>query len=334
MPDNEPGRLAAVHSYEILDTEPELDFDALTRIASHTFDTPIALVAMMDSDRLWFKSKLGLDLPQLDRQVAFCAHAIMQPDEPLVVPDLLADPRFSNNVLVTHAPHLRFYAGAPIVDRAGNALGTLAVIDAQPRPFSGLQRGILMDLSALAMATLQGRRRALDLARLAMTDHLTGIGNRVRFEKAMLTELQHAMRTGNPFTVLCMDLDGFKNVNDNFGHAAGDEVLCELARRLTCEVRMEDVLARLGGDEFAVVMRHSNPEAAAALAQRMITAVQLPMMLASGDTVRVGISVGMASYTEDITSASALLAQADQALYRAKKQNGLRWNLFSKTSGH
>ncbi len=140
MPTNEPERLRIVRSYEILDTEPELEFDALTRVAAHTFQAPIAVVAMMDSDRLWFKSKLGLDIPQLDRKVAFCAHAIVRPREPLVIPDLQSDTRFVANPLVAQAPHLRFYAGAPIVDASGHALGTIAVIDAQARPFSKAQR--------------------------------------------------------------------------------------------------------------------------------------------------------------------------------------------------
>ncbi len=328
VPENEAQRLEALRAYDVLDSEPELEFDALTRVAAHALGTPIAVVAMMDSDRLWFKSKLGLDVPQLDRQIAFCAHAIMTPREPLVVPDLLADPRFAGNPLVAGAPHIRFYAGAPIVDPAGHALGTIAVIDAQPREFSDAQRDALTDLSTMVMTALQGRRRALDLERLALTDHLTGISNRAQFDKAIAAELRHAMRTGEAFTVLCMDLDGFKDVNDGFGHAAGDEVLCEVAKRLGQQVRLGDVLARMGGDEFAVVMRHGGEDDATVLAQRIAKAVQAPITLSTGDTVGVGVSVGMASYTDAVPSVQALLAQADQALYQAKRYNERRWNMF------
>jgi diguanylate cyclase (GGDEF)-like protein len=321
FPDNEPLRLQAVRSYEILDTDPELEFDALTRIASHMFGTPIAVVAMMDADRLWFKSKLGLDIPQLDRKIAFCAHAIVRPREAMVIPDLLSDRRFAENPLVANAPHLRFYAGAPIVDPTGLALGTIAVIDTQPRSFADAQRDALMDLSTLVVTALQARRRAIDLQRLAMTDYLTGVGNRVQFEKALAAEVNHSKRAGTPFSVLCMDLDGFKSVNDTLGHPAGDEVLCEVCRRLSALVRQGDVLARLGGDEFAIVMRSADRASATALGERIVDRLRWPVALSTGQTVTIGVSVGLATHTEGVPSAAALLAQADRALYAAKRES-------------
>ena len=324
FPENELQRLQAVRSYEILDTQPELEFDALTRVAAHTFSTPIAVVAIMDADRLWFKSKLGLDIPQLDREIAFCAHAIMRPQESMVIPDLSSDQRFSENPLVANAPHLRFYAGAPILDPAGLALGTIAVLDAQPRSFSDAQCDALTDLSTLVVTALQARRRAMDLQRLALTDYLTGIGNRVQFDKALVAELNHSTRSGTPLTILCMDLDGFKSVNDTFGHLAGDEVLCEVTRRLSALVRQGDVLARLGGDEFAVVMRDGDHVSAAALAQRIIENVRRPIALSAGQTVEIGVSVGTATHAESVSSASALLARADKALYEAKRHSSER----------
>lgn len=324
LPANEAQRLAAVRSYEILDTPPEVDFDALTRIAAHVFDAPAAVVGLMDADRLWFKSRLGLDAPQLDRQIAFCAFAVMRPDEPLVVEDLRDDPRFQHNPLVTQAPHLRFYAGAPLVDPDGHALGTIAVVDSQPRAFGETQRAVLRDLSTLVMTALESRRRALLLGRLAMTDHLTGLANRAQFDRTLESEMAHAQRTGEPLTVMFMDLDEFKDINDHFGHAAGDEVLREVARRLGEQVRAEDVLARFGGDEFGVIMRHAMPEPAHALAARIAEAVATPITLSGGNTVDMSISVGIATCTDDTHSAAALLAHADRALYRAKRKNGRR----------
>src|SRR5450432_436414 len=196
IPDNEANRLRAVHSFQILDSEPELEFDALTRVASHAFATPIAVVAMMDSERLWFKSRLGLDAPELDRKIAFCAHTIMRPSELLVAEDLRADIRFADNPLVASPPNIRFYAGAAIVDHDDHALGTIAVIDTQPRRFRESQRQTLMDFSALAMTALQSRRRAVALSRLAMTDHLTGIANRARFAAEISAEVQSSKQSG------------------------------------------------------------------------------------------------------------------------------------------
>jgi diguanylate cyclase (GGDEF)-like protein len=249
-----------------------------------------------------------MDETEWARDLSLCAHTLVQAgDEPLVSEDLSADSRFDRHPCVVDGPRLRFYAGAPIVDEAGHALGTIAVADTQPRLLTEAQRAALKDLSILAMTTLEARRRARLLSRQATTDHLTGISNRAPFDLALDVEMRHAMRTGEPFTVLCMDLDGFKEINDGFGHAAGDEVLREVSQRLIQQVRLGDVLARLGGDEFGVVMRHGAQDSAEVLAKRIVSAVSKPITLSSNDTVGVGVSVGIAAYTDAVESVRALL---------------------------
>jgi diguanylate cyclase (GGDEF)-like protein len=320
IPANEMQRLKAVLSYDVLDTPPEVDFDALTRVASHSLNTPAAVVGLLDADRLWFKSRLGLEVPQLDRDIAFCAYAVMRPGEVLIVEDLTQDSRFKDNPLVTNAPHLRFYAGAPLVDRSGMALGTIAVVDTQPHKLLAQQGDVLKDLSILAMTALENRKRALLLGRLAMTDHLTGLGNRAQFDRALGSEMAHVKRTGEPFSLLCMDLDGFKAINDQYGHVAGDEVLWEIARRLKEQARAEDIVSRMGGDEFSLIMRSAGQDAARMLAQRIAEAVREPILLSTGDQVGVGISVGMVDCTDATDSEATLLAKADAALYQVKRQ--------------
>ncbi|MBC7702063.1 sensor domain-containing diguanylate cyclase, partial [Aquabacterium sp.] len=319
-------RLAAVRAHEILDTAPEAEFDALARLAAQLAGVPLAWVAFIGEDRLWCKSSLGLDGSEwhqgLSLEDAGGLHGAV------ACQDLKCDLRFEAHAWVAGEPGLRFYAGAPIVDAGGHALGTIAVADIQPRTFTDGQMSALQDLATLAMAVLDGRQRARQLSHLAKTDHLTGIANRAQFDLALDVEIRHSMRAGEPFAVLCMDLDGFKEIVGGFGHAAGDAVLCEVSRRLNQQVRLGDVLARLGSDEFGVVMRHGAKDSAEVLAKRIVRSVCQPITLPTGDAVGVGISVGIAAYSDEVESVRSLLAQADQALYEAKKQNERRWKMF------
>lgn len=316
---NEADRLQAVRAYEILDSQPEVDFDTLTRLATNALNMPAAVIGLMDADRLWFKSELGLGVPQLDRQIAFCAYAVMNPQELLIIEDLQLDPRFKNNPLVTQPPYLRFYAGAALVDPKGYALGTIAVVDKNPRTFSETQGLMLKDLSKLVITALESRYRALLLENLAMTDHLTGLANRARFERTVSSEIAHFRITGKPFTVFYMDLDNFKIVNDTYGHSAGDEVLVEVARLISQQVRTEDLSARLGGDEFGIFMRDGNKGLAESLAKRIVESVTKPITLSTGHQVSIGISIGVAKYSDATQSIDSLMALADQALYTDKR---------------
>ncbi|MEJ2392254.1 MAG: sensor domain-containing diguanylate cyclase [Gammaproteobacteria bacterium] len=322
IPENETDRLRTLQSYDILDSPPEVDFDALVRLAAYTFDVPMATVGLLDSDRVWFKSRLGLDVPQLDRDVAFCAFTAMQAGSLLVVEDLLQDPRFSQNDLVVRSPNLRFYAGAPLLDPKGYILGTIAIVDTRPRTLDEKQRGILYDLSLLVMTALENRRRSLLLTEMVLTDYLTGITNRAQFDRALQSEMAHARRTGEPFSILCMDLDEFKDINDQYGHPVGDEVLCEVARRLKNLLRTEDTLSRIGGDEFGMVLREGASTTAQAMKQRIQEAMTAPIKLKNGKQINVGLSIGMATYSSDIDSPYTLLAQSDSDLYQVKHRSG------------
>jgi phosphoribosyl 1,2-cyclic phosphodiesterase/DNA-binding response OmpR family regulator len=148
LPENETARLAALEELEILDTTPEERFDRIVRIASEAFEVPIVLVSLVDRDRQWFKSCIGLNVKETPRDMAFCAHAILK-DEVLIVPDAFLDPRFADNPLVTGEPHVRFYAGCPLKLPDGNFMGTLCLIDTQPRQLDDRKINLLRDLGKL-----------------------------------------------------------------------------------------------------------------------------------------------------------------------------------------
>jgi GAF domain-containing protein len=163
IPRDESLRLADLRSFDILDTVAEEAYDAITYLAAQLCDVPIALISIVDEERQWFKSRVGLDATETHRDLAFCAHAIHRPSSLLVVPDASSDPRFDSNPLVTGDPSIRFYAGAPLVSPAGYALGTLCVIDREPRELTPEQEKALEALSVQVMALLELRRTVRDL---------------------------------------------------------------------------------------------------------------------------------------------------------------------------
>ena len=165
LPENEVDRLAALRGLNILDTPPELAYDELSALAAYICQTPIALISLVDENRQWFKSRVGWTAAESSREVAFCAHAILQPDL-LVVPDASADERFANNPLVTTPPRIRFYAGAPLVTSEGHALGTLCVIDHQPRELTADQAQALRSLSHQVVAQLRLRSQLAEQVRI------------------------------------------------------------------------------------------------------------------------------------------------------------------------
>jgi GAF domain-containing protein len=156
IPDDDDKRLRVLRELLILDTPPEQRFDRIVEFAASEFDVPIALISLIDRERQWFKARVGLDVCETARDISFCGHAITQ-DRLFEVLDAMRDPRFADNPLVTGAPHIRFYVGAPLSMPGGARLGTLCLIDTRPRDFDDMDRAILATLRDLAVAELLGQ---------------------------------------------------------------------------------------------------------------------------------------------------------------------------------
>jgi len=180
-PSQEAARVAALDRYAILDTEPEQGLDDHVVLASYVCKTPIAMLSLVDDHRQWFKSRVGVQVRETPKDTSFCAHAIQQEDL-FVVPDTLKDPRFKENPMVLGEPHIRFYTGAPLINEEGFALGTLCVIDRQPRELDSEQKEALWALSRLALAQMELRQN-LQLLKQALSD-------RTREEHAREQELK------------------------------------------------------------------------------------------------------------------------------------------------
>ncbi len=300
-------RLEELQSLQILDTASEERYDRITRLAQRLFEVPISLVTLVDRDRQWFKSVQGLELRETPREQAFCAHAI-QGDDPMQVPDALSDPRFASNPLVTGDPNIRFYAGVPIAAPSGAKLGTLCVIDRQPRELQPEDLASLKDLVRLVEDEIASQN-------LVTSDELTGLLNRRGFMLLGEQIVAMARRADQPVAVAYVDLDNMKQINDHFGHAAGDQALRLCADIFRSTFRSADVIARLGGDEFAVLFPRVESGVDAALAR-----LAEKVTSSSQDGIPLSLSVGIAvAEVGAATSLDDLLDEADQRMYQQKQ---------------
>lgn len=463
IPFDEVERLSAVRALGILDSARQREFDALAELAVRLLDVPICLISIMDADRQWFKSALGMDVDETPRAIAFCNHTICR-RELFEVQDAPADPRFADNPLVTGNPFAKAYAGVPLVIDSGRIVGSLCVLDTNARSFSAEEKRILDMLGGLAsqmvarfedaeklrlinrelelhqhhsnrqarelalhksmldcasslarigawerdlttndykwsegmyalhevdrpfeptpdsiyefydpperarleavvaeavrndqpycfegeMITAKGNRRHIrimanvefvdgvavrrygmkqditeekeamrEITRLAERDGLTNLHNRSFLQKTLKNAGKHA---GGGLTLLLMDLDGFKDINDTHGHAAGDQCLTEIADRLRKVASQDMVVTRAGGDEFAIVIHgRFDPEATARLASRINEVVLFPLDW-NGHGFELSTSIGIAwREPGEEVEANELLLEADLALYAAKQ---------------
>ena len=336
----ETERQATLDRYAILDTPREQAFDDIVRLAATLCDVPAAAIAFIDHERLWFKARIGVDQPQLDRAGSLCGHAIDAPNEMLVVPDLAAHPDYNRRRRL-RGKRPRFYAGVPLLSPEGHALGVVSVGDIVPRTLTPqqleglrllarqvqhllelrrylMEQGRLLSEHQAVARSAEHARDALqrshdDLAYAATHDALTGLLNRAGLERMRDHPRTHEAIEATPYVLALLDIDHFKQINDRHGHLFGDRALCAVADAISRAIRATDIAARYGGEEFLVVLPDTRLDGGADIAERIrrqVAALQLP--------VQVSVSIGIADGEPGGDSPEAVFERADQALYRAK----------------
>ncbi len=307
---DEPGRLAALKRAEILDTAPEEPFDRITGLVRTVLNVPLATVSLIDENRQWLKSCVGLDITSTPRDVAFC-HYTIQGREPMYIPDAKLDPRFADNPLVTGAPYIGSYLGIPLSSPDGYNVGSLCAIDFKPRTFDAAQIQVLKSFAALVTDEME-------LRRIAAIDHLTGALTRRGFCLEAAKAISRFERHRRSSALLMFDIDHFKKVNDTHGHPAGDEVLRSVGKEMSRLLRTSDVLGRLGGEEFGILLADAEPEDAYRSAERFRIALEA-LTIKHKPPIKVTASFGIGMVEAGGGSPEEWMARTDQALYTAKR---------------
>ena len=306
----DPERLEALDVLDVLDSPSEQEFDRTSKLIKLIFGVDIGIVSLIDAHRQWYKSVVGMDTSEADLQGSFCRHTLVS-GQPVVVPDTTKDARFSSSIHVTSGPRIRFYAGMPLKTRDGHVVGTICAIHSHAREFG--ERDIAI-LGHLAESVMNG----LELRQMASTDVLTGVMSRRAFKDEGAKHLSLAKRHKTPTSCIVLDLDHFKNINDGYGHAAGDQVLSGVARAAKGLLRNSDLLGRLGGEEFAILLPQTEGPMAVEVAEKLrqyIGALRFPGSL---PPIRATASFGVAALEEG-DDIEALIHKADGALYQAKR---------------
>ncbi len=308
---DDDARVAALHRLDVLDTAVEEPFEKIVSLIRTVLGVPMATVTLVDRDRQWFKARLGLDQQETPRAVSFCTHTIQQ-REPLVVIDARSDPRFATSPLVLGPPCIRSYAGIPLRTPEGYNIGSLCAMDTRPREFSASDIAILQNFANIVCDELE-------LRLIAQVDHLTGALTRRGFVEQAEREMARARRYGRPSSIVMLDLDHFKSINDTHGHAGGDQVLMRITEIAKVALRPSDVLGRLGGEEFAILLPETHGDEALVVAERLRESIaRHPIHVSSGTTIGVTASFGIAALTGDHAGVPAWLESADTMLYAAK----------------
>jgi diguanylate cyclase (GGDEF)-like protein len=306
---HDPARLAALEASGLLDG-PQPAFDRFARLAARLLDVPIATVSAVTTDRMIFSASVGLDVTEIPLSHSLCREVVIS-GKPLVIPDAHLDPVARDNPLVDMLG-LVAYCGVPLRAPGGEVIGVVCCIAREPREWSPDDVAALEDLAAAA-----GEYR---VGQLAYEDVLTGLPNRVELRRRLDMELARAAEQGGRVSVIYVDLDRFKLVNDVLGHAAGDALLRQAVDRIDAATKGEGFVARYGGDEFVILLgvdEANRPGIANAVASRVVAALDRPFEL-NDEEFEIGAYAGIAHHPWHGATSELLLEHADAAMRQAK----------------
>ena len=324
-------QIASLQKYESFYTPLEERFERISRLGTRALGAQAAGVTLVVDETLWFKSLVGWRVSELPLKASFCQH-VLQSGEPLIVLDALEDPRFAKSPLVTGGPKFRFYAGYPIRDTNEQVIGTFCAYDLKPKKAGEWLSETLSDLGQLAERELltsdlwdaQGQllSKLGTARRQALLDTLTRVWNRRGAMELIKFVLEESNNSGEKIAVCMADIDFFKQINDQYGHAAGDLTLRKIAATIVATVRPDDMVARYGGDEFIIVLRDAPPDMYRSIADRIRTCVEKTRVRTRDGSINATVSIGVAiNDPSEAPGAKQLIEWADQALYHTK-QNG------------
>lgn len=302
LPPDETARQAALDKTGLVYTPAEERFDRVTRLAARLFNAPMAAISLIDRDVQWFKSAIGLASAETPRATSICSHALASGR--LVVENALADPRFADNPDVLAPPHIRAYAGKTIHSDSGHALGTLCVMDSNPRAFTSEELQLLEDLSAIvevelrrplppdsADALMQGMQRR---AREQALDTVTRSWNHDAMVELLMREHQAASSTGDSFAVALLGLERMAPIRRNLGEQGTDHLLGDVAATLRRAVGQTAALGRYDVEAFLMVVPKADERDARALVDRALRAMAGKSFRAGALSVHVGLTAGVA----------------------------------------
>jgi diguanylate cyclase (GGDEF)-like protein len=323
-------KLANLHSLDPFYTPLEERFERITRLARRALNVPIAAITVVQEDRQWFKSVSGWQVTELPMSKSLCAEVIRE-GRLMVVPDTLEDLYMMSSPVVWKPPKIRFYAGFPIRDSEGKTVGTFCVMDLKPRKPDPDFSTTLADLGDMAQRELftveLGNAQAAlvnklgEARRQAMFDPLTRLWNRRGATDLLNSALKDAQKYNHSVGICLADIDNFKQVNDQFGHQVGDQVLRRVAGSIVASVRPQDIVCRWGGEEFLIIVHDVDENSCIAIGERICEGMRSLPIHTRGGSVPASISIGIAMRNRgDCVAPEQLVALADAALYQSKRE--------------